>query len=118
MGKHKAAVNVEIKPWLSAKYDCKEGRFIQIGNSLLLSKNFQALSIYARHMVLCMAMESGGRRQFIFPKSAGAKYGISYHTYRNCLAELKEALFIRCIEDNHTLRKPNVYEFISDWKSK
>lgn len=116
MGKHKAVKNVAIPAWLSGKRDSVEGRFIQVGNSLLLSKEFHALSIYAQNMYLCMAMECGGKRQFEFPKSAGEKYGFPYQTYRRALAELKDSLFIRCLEDNHTTRKPNVYEFIFDWK--
>lgn len=52
-----------IKPWLSARLDCKEGRFIQVGNSLLLSKEFQALTAGARFLYLCMTMESGGRER-------------------------------------------------------
>ena len=38
MGKRRrAGGNNNINPWLSARMDCKEGRFIQVGNSLLLS---------------------------------------------------------------------------------
>ena len=43
-----------IKPWLSARLDCKEGRFVQVGNSLLLSKEFQALTAGARFLYLCI----------------------------------------------------------------
>ena len=58
-----------IKPWLSARLDCKEGRFVQVGNSLLLSKEFQALTAGARFLYLCMTMESAGKREFILYKS-------------------------------------------------
>ena len=54
-----------IVPALSAKVDNKEKRFIQVGNSLLLSKQFHALGTGSRFLYFCMAMESGGRKNFI-----------------------------------------------------
>ena len=62
-----------MRPWLSANVDCKDGRFIQVGNSFLLSKRVQALSAGARITYLCMAMESGGKPTFEFPKAAAEK---------------------------------------------
>ncbi|MDL2300397.1 hypothetical protein LJC01_01990 [Clostridiaceae bacterium OttesenSCG-928-D20] len=115
--KRKTAGQVQILPWLSARHDCKEGRFIQVSNSLRLSKKYQCLSHGARGLFLDMALESGGKRQFIFPKSAAEKYGYTYQTFRRCLDELKEKQFITCIEDNHTTRKPNIYEFNLCWKA-
>ena len=65
-----------IVPALSAKVDNKK-RFIQVGNSLLLSKQFHALSTGSRFLYSCMAMESGGRKNFILPqkdaKSTGSR---------------------------------------------
>lgn len=57
-----------IVPALSAKVDNKEKRFIQVGNSLLRSKQFHALSTGSRFLYFCMAMESGGRKNFILPQ--------------------------------------------------
>lgn len=116
MGRRKAAQNATISPWLSAKNDCREGRFLQIGNSLLLSPQIQQLSVGARMMYLCMAMESGGKREFTFSRSVGEKYGIPDGSFKRYIKELKENSFIDCIEDNHTTRKPNVYAFSFDWK--
>ena len=66
-----------IVPALSAKVDNKEKRFIQVGNSQLLSKQFHALSTGSRFLYFCMAMESGGRKNFILPqkdaKSTGSR---------------------------------------------
>ena len=67
MGRRKTAGRCNIRPWLSAKADCKEGRFIQIGNSLLLSEQFGKLKAGARDLYFRMAMESGGEREFTFP---------------------------------------------------
>ncbi len=101
-----------LLPWLSAKPDGKEGRFIQVGNSLLLSKSFQSLSSGAQHLYLCMAMESGGRREFIFPLSAAKKYGISSTCLRRQVDELEQSGFLR-VECMKSLRVPNVYHFAS-----
>ena len=57
-----------IVPALSAKVDNKEKRFIQVGNSLLLSKQFHALSTGSRFLYFRMAMESDGRKNFILPQ--------------------------------------------------
>ena len=57
-----------IVPALSAKVDNKEKRFIQVENSLLLSKQFHALSTGSRFLYFCMAMESGERKNFILPQ--------------------------------------------------
>ena len=96
MGRHKVAKNCNILPWVSGKADCKEGRFIQIGNSLLLSKEYQALSPGAGRLYLCMAMESGGKREFTFTHGIGKKYGF----------------------DNPDMAQyaPGSYRFIFDWK--
>ena len=67
-----------IVPALSAKVDNKEKRFIQVGNSLLLSKQFHALSTGSRFLYFCMAMESGGRKNFILPqKDAKMAHGVN-----------------------------------------
>ena len=112
----KAATQVDIDPWLSANADNREGRFIQVGNSFLLSKHYQSLSLSARCMYICMTMESGGKRKFEFPKSAGKKFGFPYTSYTRNLKELLDNQFIKCTQKNGNLRKANVYEFCMDWK--
>lgn len=105
-----------IKPWLSARSDCKEGRFIQCGNSLLLSNEFQGLTAGARFLYFCMAMESGGKREFVFPLTSAKKYGIAKNSLTRQIAELKEAGFIH-VQSMANLRQPNEYCFSFDWKS-
>lgn len=65
--------------WITKKkVDNKEKRFIQVGNSLLLSKQFHALSTGSRFLYFCMAMESGGRKNFILPqKDAKMPHGVN-----------------------------------------
>ena len=106
-----------IKGWLSARPDSKEGRFIQVGNTLLLSKAFQELSTGAQHTYLCMAMESGGKREFTFPRAAAIKYGISARSLLRHIEELIEAKFITA-RSGKTVRQPSEYAFSFEWKSR
>ena len=125
MPRRKAAQNAKILPWLSGKLDEREGRFIQVGNSLLLSsksdggreKNaFLELSTGARLLYLCMAMESGGRRDFTFPLAAAKKYGFATATFRRYVEELVNGSFIVRVSNKNT-RQPNDYSFSFEWKS-
>ena len=104
-----------IVPALSAKVDNKEKRFIQVGNSLLLSKQFHALSTGSRFLYFRMAMESGGRKNLILPQKDAKKYGIAPSGLRKHINELKAARFIRVYSEKPT-REPNRYEFCLSWK--
>lgn len=104
-----------IKSWLSARPDCKEGRFVQVGNSLLLSSCFQELSAGARFLYLCMAMESGGKRDFTFPLSSAKKYGIAKNSFSRYIKELSDSGFIS-VHSMANLRQPNEYSFSFVWK--
>ncbi len=118
MGRHKSAVNCNIKPWLSARPDCKEGRYIQVGNSLLLSDTFQNISAGARWLYLCMALEAGGRQTVKFSHGSAKKYGIPYTTFDRTVKILREAGFIELIEDeDHSQFRANEFRFSSQWKA-
>jgi len=104
-----------LVPWMSARSDGREKRFIQVGNTLLLSKTFQALGPGAQRLYFCMAMESGGKRQFIFPQSAAKKYGITPSSLRRHVKELETAGFLT-VHSLQNLRLPNEYEFSHRWK--
>lgn len=109
-----------LLPWLSARPDGKEGRFLQIGNSLLLDRRFQDLSAGARWLYLCLAMEAGGKRSVSFSRGVTAKkYGIPKNNFtRHCL-ELENSGFIQRIENGDFLQfAPAAYEFALEWKSK
>jgi hypothetical protein len=107
----------KIKPWLSARKDCKEGRFIQVGNSLLLSPKLHKLTVGARYAYLCMTIESGGKREFSFTKSVARKYDIGAASHSRHVKELLEAGFIECITPGGLLGLKNVYKFLFSWKS-
>jgi len=116
VAKHKSAKNAALLSWLSANADNREGRFIQIGNSLYLSKAFQSLTDGAKYTYQCMSMEAGGKRQFELPNSAFAKYGLPSRSCRRHIAELEEKGFIKK-QSGQTARLPNLYEFSLEWKS-
>ena len=106
-----------LLPWLSAKSDGKDGRFIQIGNSLLLSKTFQTLSPGAQHLYFCMAMESGGRQDFKFPLAVAKKYGIASTSLRRYITELAAGGYVT-VQSNKNLRIANDYRFSIAWKNR
>lgn len=117
MPRKKAAQNVPIKPWLSARQDCREGRFIQVGNSFLLNKRVQSLSAGAFRLYLGMCMESGGAQHFTFTHGNGRNYGVSNTSYDRYVRELVEVgLVERVIDENLSRFKPNEFRFISTWK--
>ena len=105
-----------IVPWLSARLDNREKRFIQVGDSLLFSKAFRELRIGARYLYFCMAMESGGKRDFKFPTAAAEKYGFSSSSFWSYVRELEDKRFIVCRSNKH-LRQPNDYSFSDGWKT-
>lgn len=116
MPRRKSAKNCNVLPWLSGRADCKEGRFLQVGNSLFLSKEYQELSAGSKNLYLCMCLESGGRREFTFPLSAATKkYGIPAASFRRYVEELVKAGFI-IRHSMANLRQPNEFEFSLAWK--
>lgn len=104
-----------LQPWLTEKVDCNEKRFVQVGNSLLLSPCFQDLSAGARYCYLCMTMEAGPRREFRLPKSAAKKYGIPHSSLCRYIRELEDGGWID-VRSMKSLRKPNEYRFCLTWK--
>lgn len=104
-----------ISPWLSARADNVEKRFIQVGDTLLMDKTFQVLSPGARTLYCCMAMECGGRRDFLFPRACALKYGFAEKSFRRYVAELEARGFL-LRHSMKTLRRPNEYSFSFVWK--
>ena len=87
----------DLRPWLTNKAPGSKtnGRFIQVGNSLLMNKQFQELSTGAKYLYLCMAMEAGSKNDFAFSKgTAVRKYGIAATSFERHRRELERAGFI------------------------
>ena len=109
--------NGQLLPWMSAKPDCKEKRFLQVGNSLFFSDSFRDLGAGSRWLYLCMAVESGGKREVEFSRKTAEKYGIPKNSFTRHIAELKQAGFIEVsIEGNYWQFHKTVYRFVFDWK--
>ena len=117
MGRRKTKKNIPLKGWMSARHDCQDGRFIQIGNSLLLDKKYQTLTGGAKHLYICMAMESGGARTFEFSHGSAKKYGIASSTFERNTKELIDQGFI-CLEESPERGQyaKNVFTFSFAWK--
>ena len=111
----KGSKKYRLQPWLSAKVNCDDGRFLQVGNSLLLSPRFHELTQGAQMTYLCMALESGGRREFVFPQAAAKKYNISPASLRRHVKELERQGFL-IVRSMASLRRPNQYQFSLIWK--
>lgn len=108
-----------LLPWLSTKSDFKDRRFVQVGNSLLLDKNFQALSAGARWLYICLADESGGEREVKFPHGAARKYGFAASSFDRYIKELREKGFVELTGGvGYGRFKANVYRFSFEWKAK
>ena len=111
--------NGQLLPWMSARLDCKEKRFLQLGNSLFFSDTFQQLNAGSRWLYLCMAIESGGKRDVVFSRAIAKKYGIPRNSFSRQIKELKDSGFIEVsIEGNLWQFEPSVYRFSFDWKQK
>lgn len=112
----KKRAGAELRWNASANADCREGRFIQVGNSLLLCDAFKALSPGARALYFAMLMEAGGRDEFQLPKSDLKKYGFPERSARRYIEELREAGFITW-SSGWTVREPNDYKFSPTWRT-
>lgn len=108
MGRHKAAKNVSFPYWMSERADCREGRFLQVGNSLMLSEAVQELTPGARWLYFALAMESGGRPETTFTHSTAKKYGVASSSFERQIKELCDHGFIKRILDPDMMQ----YDFV------
>lgn len=124
MARHKTARNCAVLPWMSRNQNNSEGRFLQVGNSLLLSSKNEAgeeqnpfvpISAGAKVLYFCMSMEAGGKRSFEFTRTTAKKYGICSSTLRRNIKELINGGFINR-DSGWTVREPNRYTFSLKWK--
>lgn len=95
-----------LKRWLTASSDCREKRFVQIGNTLLFDKKFTSLSVGARYLYILAANEAAGSRDFQFPALKMKALGIK---------ELIDAGFVELVRSGRNTRTPNDYRFSFYW---
>ena len=119
MPRRKDARNCKILPWVSAKMDIREGRFLQIGNSLFMSKAFQGLKPGAAILYLCMANEAGGKRTLAFSHGQAKKYGFPSTSFDRYIKELERKGFVRRLHPpGGEMFVKAEFEFIFSWKEK
>lgn len=107
------ARNCIIVPWLSARKDNREGRFVQLGNSLLLSPAYQALTGTAKLLLLTMAMESAGHSTVVYTHGTARKYGIPGSSYDRAINDLRAAGMVELLgEPPLPQYKPNCYRLV------
>ena len=101
--------------WQTCKPDGVEQRYIRLGNSQLMHPAMLQLSDKAQIIYIHMLLESGGKKEFTFPRS---KYKLiaGNTVFQNVKEELIQHGFIRVKQNNANLRKANIYEFTNDWK--
>ena len=101
--------------WMSAKRDCREARFVQIGNSLLFHEKFRSLSAGAFKLYICCAMEAAGSINFQIPASKAEQYGIPPRSLARYIKELEGAWFIQTDRSGKSTRTANDYSFCFRW---
>ena len=104
-----------FNPWQTCKENGKEERYIRLGNSQLLHPSMIGLSDKAKVIYMYMLLESGGKKEFCFPRSKYKKI-CGNDAFQRAKDELINKGFIKEKQNNANLRKPNVYEFLADWK--
>lgn len=104
--------------WASAKDDCREQRFAQIGNSLFYDPRFQSLSVGARHLYFCCILESGGKKEFQFPAVKIKALGLKERSTRSHFDELIAHGFIEKKSSGQNTRTPNDYLFSQEWRKR
>lgn len=114
--KHQTVHDEKIKFYLKGSFSAG-GRFIIVANSLLLSKQYQALSPLARWVYLALAMEAGGEDTVSLSHSQARKYGITSSGYDNAIRQLKDRGFIR-LDDGLGRLETNRFKFVRDWQQR
>lgn len=106
-----------LSPWVTAKPDGMEKRFIQIGDTLVYHPAWLALSAGAKVLYLYMCMESGGKNEFKIPQRMYGRF-TTKPTFQKSKNELIRAGFIEIAHNGANTRTENIYRFCFDWKSR
>lgn len=117
MPRKKSAEHVKISPWLSARQNNREKRFIQVGNSFVLSPKVHELTLGARWLYFCLLMESGGNHEVVFPHAAAKKYGIASTSFERNVHELETHGFVERVQPPGQERwVKSRFRFCTRWK--
>ncbi len=104
-----------LKRWLTASSDCREKRFVRIGNTLLFDKKFISLSVGARYLYILAANEAAGSRDFQFPALKMKALRMKERTARKHFKEFIDAGFVELVQSGRNTRTPNDYRFSFHW---
>ncbi len=104
-----------FKIWETTKDDGYEKRYIRMGNSQMVHPVINNLTHMSYRVYTYMKLESGGKVEFIFPRSKWKKF-ISPGGFQTAKKELCKSGLIQVVQSNANLRKPNVYRFTTVWK--
>lgn len=115
-GKRRAAPHCSILSHLSARSDCQEVKFIQVGASFFEDENVCSLKPQTKWVYLCMAIVAGRDTEFSFSRGDGMKYGIPSRTLCTAVNELLEKGFLIRVESGKFTRTKNKFRFIYNWK--
>lgn len=94
-----------------------DNHHIRITRSMLSSKAWKQLSVHSK--VLYMEMKSkytGNNEDDICYTYKEAQEIMNDRTFTKCIDQLIDLGFIKLLEQNWTLRKPNIYGFNDQWK--
>ena len=106
-----------LSPWVTAKPDGMEKRFIQIGDTLVYHPAWLALSAGAKVLYLYMCMESGGKNEFIIPQRVYGRF-TDGKAFRRAKKVLIDAGFIEIAHNGANTRTENIYRFCYGWKNR
>lgn len=102
--------------WETTKTDGIEERYIRFGNSQMSTGTLRRLGGAAFKLYAYMKLESGGKRDFEFPRVKVAQI-LTTGTFYRALDELIEAGLVEIVENNANIRKPNLYRFSDKWRT-
>lgn len=92
---------------------------VELYTDLIQDPVFAGLTGSAYKTYLGMMKEHGQRDDYVafaFPRQVAKLYGVSEDSLLRAIKELTQKGFIRCVENNANLRKPNLYVFSNEWK--
>ena len=116
-GKRRAAQHCSILSHLSARYDCQEVKFVQVGASFFEDEKVGFLKPQTKWLYLCMALVAGKDTEFFFSRGDALKFGIPDRTFRTAINELLEKGFLIRVESGKFTRTKNKFRFNYNWKN-
>ncbi len=104
-------------PWQTNTQTGRERFFIRLGESQLMNKAMLSLTPGAFQTYCYMLLSSGGKKEFIYPKSQYLKV-CGTEAFSRQRRELVKKGFIRISENgNNIVGKTTLYAFSDEWRT-